>query len=314
MKYTILLSLLLIGTNAFAAVPQFNSVLPSIQTPITPVNENLNNKIQEYEQRLKDLNSEVENLRIGKNNNDIINFLKKEVTNGEVYEDNGLVVVKLSSMIIERAGNKLSDEARNALKPIVMATTQYADRYDLVVEGHTDGVKPTRHSGFKDNWEVGFARSYQVAEDLQKMKIPQRNLVVASRAGNLPVINNENIEKQVENRRVQFVFVPRRNENISSSNMLQATKKVEVKPILQKAEKFSELPPLPKEPKLPILKSSKQSKSIAKEVPKSEIDKNYIPKMNKSLLEIEGISDEQETKQSEQNEKASEPSKLKILN
>ncbi len=85
--------------------------------------------------------------------------------------------------------------------------TRYADR-DIYVFGHTDD-DPIRKSKWKDNWELGAARSLTVIRTMRDLGIANENLVQANCSQYRPRTSNASAAGKSQNRRVEFYAVKR---------------------------------------------------------------------------------------------------------
>ena len=166
-------------------------------------------------------------------------------TDAAITEDHESVIVQLPQMVFEYGSRKMPANVRKLLSPIVQASIRFGNNFDLYVEGHADSV-PVRPNGlYRNNYDVGYWRSSSVTAQLQKMCAPEDNLVLSTRGANLPLADGK-----ANNRRVDFVFAPRRGaETIMSENGQTAPDSIV--PIAEN----SQLPPAPKssEMKAPAL-------------------------------------------------------------
>lgn len=92
--------------------------------------------------------------------------------------------------------------------------SRYADR-DIYVFGHTDN-EPIRKSKWKDNWELGAARSLTVVRSMRDLGIPNESLVQANCSEYRPKAGNTASGK-AQNRRVEFYAVKRSSGIIDNS-------------------------------------------------------------------------------------------------
>lgn len=129
-------------------------------------------------------------------------------TGAVIYRDNEFVVIRVPEAAFQSGSGSAPGNLKNILAPIAKAALKTVSQFDLMVEGHSDD-KPVKKNGkFENNWQVGYARAETVAALLQKMTLRTDSIAIATRANNLPITNNGS---DAENRRVEFVFMPKRS-------------------------------------------------------------------------------------------------------
>jgi chemotaxis protein MotB len=92
--------------------------------------------------------------------------------------DDGLYI-ELENAVLFAAGDaELTDEAAALVRPIgAQLAGSLEDRYQIVVEGHTDDV-PIHNTRFHSNWELSTSRAIYVMEQLADAGFPQARLSV----------------------------------------------------------------------------------------------------------------------------------------
>jgi chemotaxis protein MotB len=75
---------------------------------------------------------------------------------------------------------------------------------EIRIVGHTDNSQPI---GYKDNWELSYARAYLVVNYLEDKGISAGRLVVSGRADNASIFPNDSPEHRKINNRVEIVVV-----------------------------------------------------------------------------------------------------------
>jgi len=114
---------------------------------------------------------------------------------GSVLFDSGRADLRSSA---KSTINKLASDIRS----------RYSDR-DIYVFGHTDD-EPIKKSKWKDNWELGAARSLSVVRALHGSGISYSNLVQANCGEFRPKTANSGESGRKQNRRVEFYAVKRK--------------------------------------------------------------------------------------------------------
>lgn len=110
------------------------------------------------------------------------------------------------SVLFASGKANLTRKGRGTISRIVSdIRAQYADR-DIYVFGHTDN-QPIRKSKWKDNWELGSARSLTVVRTMQELGIPNENLVQANCSQFRPKGANASAKGRSKNRRVEIYAV-----------------------------------------------------------------------------------------------------------
>lgn len=119
------------------------------------------------------------------------------------------------SVLFASGKANLSGRGRRTLGQIASdIRSRYADR-DIYVLGHTDN-EPIRKSKWKDNWELGAARSLTVIRALRDFGIANEQLVQASCGQFRPRGSNASRQGRTQNRRVEFYAV-KPNSGISEN-------------------------------------------------------------------------------------------------
>lgn len=124
------------------------------------------------------------------------------------------------SVLFASGRAELSAQGRSTLAKIASdIRTRYGDR-DIYVFGHTDN-EPIRKSKWKDNWELGAARSLTVVRAIRDLGIPNENLVQANCGEYRPKNSNSANTGKSQNRRVEFYAV-KRNSGIMEDTEARA--------------------------------------------------------------------------------------------
>ena len=113
------------------------------------------------------------------------------------------------SVLFESGRADVRPQAKPTLDKLASAIrSRYNDR-DIYVFGHTDN-EPIKKSKWKDNWELGAARSLAVVRQLHNTGISYSNLVQANCAEYRPTVPNAGEAGKKQNRRVEFYAVKRK--------------------------------------------------------------------------------------------------------
>jgi flagellar motor protein MotB len=78
----------------------------------------------------------------------------------------------------------------------------------VVIEGHTDNIKPSSGRKYMDNIELSFLRANSVALQLVKSGIALERISVIGYGDTRPIASNETSEGRAMNRRVEVKLVP----------------------------------------------------------------------------------------------------------
>jgi flagellar motor protein MotB len=78
----------------------------------------------------------------------------------------------------------------------------------VVIEGHTDNIKPSSGRKYMDNIELSFLRANAVALQLEKSGIGLERISVIGYGDTRPIASNETSQGRARNRRVEVKLVP----------------------------------------------------------------------------------------------------------
>ena len=181
---------------------------------LTAENEQLKNELDDRDRQLNDAMVRENDARrtIDELNREMA---RKRVDAGPAKGAEGWVTMPTFDMIsipgsVLFASGKanLSGKGRRTLAKIASdIRAQYSDR-DIYVFGYTD-AEPIRKSKWKDNWELGSARSLNVVRALGNFGIPNEQLVQASCGQFRPKDSDSTAKGRRQNRRVEFYAVHR---------------------------------------------------------------------------------------------------------
>jgi len=152
----------------------------------------------EARRTIDDLNKELAKLRV--------NADKAKGAKGWVTMPTFDMISIPGSVLFASGKASLSASGRRTLAKIASdIRAQYNDR-DIYVFGYTDS-EPIRKSKWKDNWELGAARSLNVIRAMSSFGIPNEHLVQANCAKFRPKASDTTPKGRRQNRRVEFYAV-----------------------------------------------------------------------------------------------------------
>jgi len=122
------------------------------------------------------------------------------------------------SVLFESGRADVRPQAKTTLDRLASTIrSRYSDR-DIYVFGHTDN-EPIKKSKWKDNWELGAARSLAVLRQLHNSGISYSNLVQANCGEYRPTVPNAGESGKKQNRRVEFYAVKRKGAMASRASL-----------------------------------------------------------------------------------------------
>jgi hypothetical protein len=159
---------------------------------------------------------------------ELLGYLRDEYrgTNVDVLLQAPFIVLRLPEATYRMGAVRVPLGLNDKLRPLATAAIRFQPRFDLLVEGHTDATPVKRNSRFDDNWRVGFERAAAVTALLEKFRVPAPGLAIVTRGSGLPTGAND--------RRVEFVFAPKRMGRTVNRSEVKAEKVDVVSPISRK--------------------------------------------------------------------------------
>lgn len=141
----------------------------------------------------------------------VTNIPAKPTTNSDGWvtmPDFDMISIE-GSVLFESGRADVRPQAKSTLDRLASTIrNRYSDR-DIYVFGHTDN-EPIKKSKWKDNWELGAARSLAVLRQLHTSGISYSNLVQANCGEYRPTVPNAGETGKKQNRRVEFYAVKRK--------------------------------------------------------------------------------------------------------
>ncbi|MFC1482378.1 OmpA family protein [Myxococcota bacterium] len=124
----------------------------------------------------------------------------------KVVNINGRLVIKMASRILFKAGKaNLTGRGKKALKRLAEILAKVPRHFQ--VAGHTDN-RPTKMSGFGDNWQLSATRAVNVVRLLRKNGVEGANLSAAAYSEYQPSSTNRTKIGRRLNRRIEITLFP----------------------------------------------------------------------------------------------------------
>jgi outer membrane protein OmpA-like peptidoglycan-associated protein len=128
-----------------------------------------------------------------------------------IREEEGRMIISLSGVLFEQGGNQLSASAQARLDTVAQALAAYPDR-NIVVEGHTDAT-----GSDATNQDLSQRRADAVRTYLEARGVPAERMRAVGRGESTPIASNDTPEGRANNRRVEVVVEPARQQRTSSA-------------------------------------------------------------------------------------------------
>lgn len=110
----------------------------------------------------------------------------------------------LCDVLFASGSAALTDQGKAVLTEVAKTVKDKYAGCPVMVEGHTDN-QPIQHSGWKSNWELGFARSAAIVHFFEKQGFDTKTLAACSFGDTKPVAGNDTAENMAKNRRAVLV-------------------------------------------------------------------------------------------------------------
>jgi chemotaxis protein MotB len=134
----------------------------------------------------------------------------KETSAELVVRANRMMVTLPEAVLFEPGRAELKPTGEAALRAVATVLREIIDR-DFLVAAHTDNVL-VKGSPFRSNWELSTARAVAVVRFLQAEGVDPRRLGAAGFSEFDRVVENDTPEHRTQNRRVEIVVQPRKEE------------------------------------------------------------------------------------------------------
>jgi chemotaxis protein MotB len=169
-------------------------------------NELQNQKITDLENRLKEKDLAIQNLKAS-----IMAALKGFSSDEvQVVEKDGKLHVSLSEKLLFSSGSFFVDpKGADALSKLGDVLSKQDD-FDIVVEGHTDNVPFKGSAQLLDNWDLSVKRATSVVRILTVSgKISPEKIAASGRGEYIPLTDNATTADKAKNRRTEIILSPK---------------------------------------------------------------------------------------------------------
>lgn len=165
-----------------------------------------NKRIEELETALQEKDNAVQNLK-----ENIINSIKGFDSNEiQVIEKDGKLYVSLSEELLFSSGSFAVDKKGEEVLMKLSEVLKVEDKFQIVVEGHTDNVPYNGSGVIKDNWDLSVKRATSVVRILTEEGGVQAEKIIASGRGEfVPIVENSSTENKAKNRRTEIILTPK---------------------------------------------------------------------------------------------------------
>jgi chemotaxis protein MotB len=134
-------------------------------------------------------------------------FNAKIFGNGVAVPLQGDILFDSGKSVLKESGKKVLQNAQEGINQVITAGGFEIEW--IRIDGHTD-TDPIKHSGYRDNWDLGSARAVAVMKYLNELGgWDQYKLYVASYADTVPVDTAGSDAAKAKNRRVEIYIVPK---------------------------------------------------------------------------------------------------------
>lgn len=192
------------------------------------INSTLTQNVEQLSQSVKRLNRELaKNKSVIKLQNKVIGLLddtkktistslKDEIAAQEielVETEDALKVVFIDKILFDSGSVKINNKGK-ALLLAFAESIRRQNNQSVLVEGHTDNMPlgPSLRARFPSNWELSVARAAAVARFLQKEGgLQPRRLSARGYSFYRPVASNKTVEGRHQNRRIEIILSPSKN-------------------------------------------------------------------------------------------------------
>ncbi len=199
-----------------ASLQKINATLTQNVEQLTQTVERLNSDLTKKKSVIKLQNKVIRLLDDTKNT--ISTSLKDEIDAQQIelveLEDT-LKVVFIDKILFHSGSVKINKKGKSLLLALAESIRQQKDQ-SVLVEGHTDNMPlgPSLKARFPSNWELSVARAATVARFLQEEGLlqPQR-LSARGYSFYRPVASNKTAEGRRQNRRIEIILSPSKNNH-----------------------------------------------------------------------------------------------------
>ncbi|RNB92637.1 chemotaxis protein [Brevibacillus fluminis] len=131
--------------------------------------------------------------------------------NIDFAETDAGLVIRLPEKVLFKSGSAdLEEDGKKAVGAIASILQKFPNL--LRIEGYSDNT-PIVHSTYRTNWELSSARALSVMREMvDTYTLPPTRFVIAGWGEQHPLTPNLTQEQQAENRRVEIVILPEKEE------------------------------------------------------------------------------------------------------
>lgn len=130
------------------------------------------------------------------------------------YNDLGNLEITIKDQLLFQSGSAtLKAEASTILEKIGVTIADINN--NIIVEGHTDDIAPSKQSGYKSNWELSSARALSVAQIfIKNSNINAKRISIAGYGEYKPIVQNISEQNRAINRRVSVIIVKNKPDEL----------------------------------------------------------------------------------------------------
>lgn len=145
-------------------------------------------------------------------------------TSGQDYiemevSDFGVHITINDSVLFDSGKALLKDDFKFALNAIGKVVAKNIDKYNIVIEGHTDNT-PINTAQFPSNWELSAYRAINVLKFmLDNFKIPPSSAYYTGYGEYKPIASNDTREGRAKNRRVEIFLRKNSPDNTKQDDL-----------------------------------------------------------------------------------------------
>ncbi|MDX1808474.1 MAG: OmpA family protein [Sulfurospirillaceae bacterium] len=142
-------------------------------------------------------------------------MIKKQDAGTEISikeSEKGFIINLPASLLFKKDSAKITSvDATLLLKRIVLIMKEMPKSTDILVNGYTDNIAPSKDSAYKDNWQLSAARALSVVKVLMQDGIDGNRLGVVGYGQYRPIASNTTEEGRKKNRRVTISFMAKKS-------------------------------------------------------------------------------------------------------
>lgn len=109
------------------------------------------------------------------------------------YGAEGLEIALQNQLVFESGSASLNSNFNRSAGKIMKMIAQLGERYDILIEGHTDDVPLIGSARFLSNWELSAARGFAMMRRLQQYGVVEEHLSVQAYAHTRPKVDYKHL-------------------------------------------------------------------------------------------------------------------------